>query len=309
MLVEHHGALGLSFGVLTVALGILGFLEWKALRGRNLDLEIDRLAAAAAQRQARVNSDASSLISDEAESNPANMARMPEKGPPPPPGHAMPPPPPPPGHAHSSMPPPPPPPARAVPPPPPPPSSDEDESFTARLGAAASKDMARPAVAAPPISFGNVVPPPPPSSGEGESSGPGGWADLLQRVRSNDSEPPSPFRPGSGTIPTTEDVPAPPASPPSGGGDAWEALLRKTSGSLSGEVAPPAPRSGVGLPGGSPFASSNTGGSGSDPEPGRAPLGETDDSVLPDFVRKTSRTISLDLSKGGASNPFQKPPQ
>jgi hypothetical protein len=295
ILLEHHGTLTIAFGFLSAAVGVLGFLEWKEWRERFKGLEIDRLAAAAAQRQARVNSDASALLAEDAMSNPAMAARQPERGAPPPP------PPPP----TAIMPPPPPPPSRsAPPPPPPPPASDAGGSFGSRLNAAASEDLAKPAVKAAPISFGGTAPPaPPPLPSDGGSS-PGGWADLLQRVRSNDSEPASPFQSDSESAAPVP--PTPVTRPPSGGGDAWEALLKKTSGAASGEVPPPPP----GMGGSSPFASSNTGGSGSDPEPGRAPSGDTDEHVLPDFVKKSSRTISLDLNKGGAaSNPFQKPPQ
>ena len=302
ILIENHTALTISWGLLTLALGVLGFLEMKGAKGRTMDLEIDRLAAAAAQRQARVNSDASALLAEDASSNPATMAARPERGaaPPPPPTAVMPPPPPPPTRS-----------APPPPPPPPPPSSDAGDTFGSRLGAAAMDDVAKPSVKAAPISFGGAAPPPPPTADAG-SSGPGGWADLLQRVRSNENEPPNPFKSGEGaaSVPAAEQGSPPPSPvrPPSGGGDAWEALLRKTSG--ASDASPPPGRPGVGLPGGSPFATLNTGGSGSDPEPGRATSGETDEHVLPDFVKKSSRTISLDLTKGGAaSNPFQKPPQ
>ncbi len=296
-LVKNEGALLGSFVVLTLALGGLGFAEMKANKGRSFDLEIDRLAAAAAQRQAKKSGDVSGLLDDVEVTNPAAMAtRMPEKAPPPPPTGAMPPPPPPPTRA------------AAPPPPPPPPPSDSSEGFGARL--AAADDLAKPAAKTAPISFGGGSPvPPPPAETGSPSGGGGGWADLLQRVRSNENDQPNPFKGGApSAIPSTEDdVPSKPT--PSGGGDAWEALLRKTAGAASGEVPAAIPRPGVGLPSSSPFASGNTGGTGSDPEPGRAPSGESDES-LPDFIKKSGRTISLDLNKGGAaSNPFQKPPQ
>ena len=299
-LVQHEGALLGSFVVLTVALGALGFAEMKANKGRSFDLEIDRLAAAAAQRQAKKSGDVSGLLDDEPSATPSVLApRMPEKAPPPPPPPT------------AGMPPPHPPPTRAAaPPPPPPPPSDGGDSFGARL--AAADDLAKPASKTAPISFGggSPVPPPPADSGSGSGGG-GGWADLLQRVRSNENDQPNPFKGGGSSIPSTEEDAGSPAPTrtPSGGGDAWEALLRKTAGAASGEVPAAIPRPGVGLPSSGSFASGNTGGSGSDPEPGRAPSGETDDS-LPDFIKKSGRTISLDLNKGGAaSNPFQKPPQ
>jgi hypothetical protein len=297
-LVQNQGALLGSFVLLSVALGGLGFAEMKANKGRSFDLEIDRLAAAAAQRQAKKSGDVSGLLDDDSIAPAAMAARVPEKAPPPPPPTA-------------GMPPPPPPPTRAAaPPPPPPPPSEAGDSFGARL--AAADDLARPATKTAPISFGGGSPvPPPPAETGSPSGGGGGWADLLQRVRSNENDQPNPFKGGApSAIPSTEED-APSSKPtPSGGGDAWEALLRKTAGAASGEVPPAAiPRPGVGLPSSSPFASGNTGGSGSDPEPGRAPSGESDES-LPDFIKKSGRTISLDLNKGGAaSNPFQKPPQ
>jgi hypothetical protein len=105
-----------------------------------------------------------------------------------------------------------------------------------------------------------------------------------------------------------------PSSAAPAGGDAWEALLRKTAGGqAAADEGSPFNRSGsVELPSNSPFAKSNTGQPPTDPEPGRAPAPEGDES-LPDFVKKASRTISLDLNKGGSGsgsvNPFQKPPQ
>lgn len=299
-LMQNQGPLLGSFVVLSVVLGGLGFAEMKANKGRSFDLEIDRLAAAAAQRQAKKSGDVSGLLDDEETSNPAQMAnRVPDRAPPPPPPTA-------------GMPPPPPPPTRAaVPPPPPPPPSDGGDSFGARL--AAADDLAKPATKTAPISFGGAspVPPPPADAGSGgpASGGGGGWADLLQRVRSNENEQPNPFKGGApGSIPSTEEDNARKPTPSGAGGDAWEALLRKTAGAASGEVPAAIPRPGVGLPSSGSFALGNTGGSGSDPEPGRAPSG--DDEGLPDFIKKSGRTISLDLNKGGAaSNPFQKPPQ
>ena len=111
VLVQNEGALLGSFLVLSVVLGGLGFVEMKANKGRSFDLEIDRLAAAAAQRQAKKSGDVSGLLDDDEAASPAMAARMPEKAPPPPPTAGMPPPPPPPTRA-------------ATPPPPPPPPSD-----------------------------------------------------------------------------------------------------------------------------------------------------------------------------------------
>lgn len=296
-LVQNQGALTGSFVVLTLAFGGLAYAEFKANKGRSFDLEIDRLAAAAAQRQAKKSGDVSGLLDDDEIGNPAQMAnRVPEKAPPPPPTAGMPPPPPPPTRA------------MVPPPPPPPPPPADGDSFGARL--AAADELAKPAAKTAPISFGNTPPvPPPPAEGGTGSGGGGGWADLLQRVRSNENDQPNPFKGGgSGSIPSTEDD-AGKKTPSGAGGDAWEALLRKTAGAASGEVPPPIPRPGVGLPSSGSFALGNTGGTGSDPEPGRAPSGETEDA-LPDFIKKSGRTISLDLNKGGAaSNPFQKPPQ
>lgn len=309
VLLDNQTTLGYSFAALTVAVVILGFSEWKN-RGQSLDLEIDRLAAAAAQRQAKVNTDASGLLDEP----PTDLAKAAQQeapssmmAPPPPPPTAVMAPPPPPAAARNSAPPPPPPPPS---PPPPPPAGDGD-NFAARL--AASQDSG--AIKVPPkppapISFGNTgaaAPPPPPSTESG-STGAGGWADLLQRVRSNegDAPPPNPFKPAAASTPSTEEeAPKPPAP---AGGDAWEALLRKTAGGASGETSSPFAKSGsVELPSNSPFAKPNTGPTPPNPEPGRA---SEDDAPLPDFVKKASRTISLDLNKGsGGSNPFQKPPQ
>ena len=124
-LVNNQGALLGSFGLLTVALAGLIIVEMKSNKGRSFDLEIDRLAAAAAQRQAKKSGDISSLLDEDEAVNASPMAaRMPDKAPPPP--------------STAGMPPPPPPPTRAVapPPPPPPPPPTDGASFGARLAAA-----------------------------------------------------------------------------------------------------------------------------------------------------------------------------
>ncbi len=65
MLMEHKGSLGLCFLLLTVACIGLAVVEYKDSQGRNLNLDIDRLAAAAAQRQARPPSDAATPLQKE----------------------------------------------------------------------------------------------------------------------------------------------------------------------------------------------------------------------------------------------------
>lgn len=286
VLVQNQGLLGASFAVLTLAVVVLGALEYKESKGRSLDLEIDRLAAAAAQRQAKLSNDASTLLEEEQASAPSAAAAPPPPapGPPPPPAAPLPPPP----TARMPV----PPMANKIPsPPPPPPPPDSGDTFSSRL---ADTEIVKPPPRPPtPIAFGAPSAPPVTES-VGNTSG--GWADLLQRVRSNEGEGPNPFK--SGTTPS-------PASnePPKAGGDAWEALLRKTAGGPSGEGASPFGKSAESA---SPFAA-KPGVPGPNPEAGGS-SGEAGDSAVPDFVKKTSRMISLDLNKGGSSsNPFQSP--
>lgn len=235
-LVANKSTLFVSFALLSVLLGVLGWKEYQEIKARSGDLAIDRLAAAAAQRKARVNTDSFALVNDEAGINPARAAAAPDPTFPPPP-----PPPPGPGMA-----PPPPPPVRSsVPPPPPLPE-----------GPAPTR-----AVPTFPVSDAEEKP--------GNTSG--GWADMLQRVRATEGE-------GGRPAAKKEENKA--------GGQAWEQLLRKTSGVL--EPPPPPPRAGVEL----------------NPTPKSA----DDDSAATVEAPKANRTISLDFGGGGASsNPFQKP--
>ena len=118
----------------------------------------------------------------------------------------------------------------------------------------------------------------------------GGWADLMQKVRSA-KESEAPFAPPS--RPAAE---APKASAP----DAWEALLKKTAAASAvdnpfagGDSRPsPVPQSSA-----NPFASLGGGSTGALPPPPPAP--EEPAEPLPDFIRKASRTISLDSFKSG----------
>lgn len=294
--VEHSGLLGASFALLTVGVLVLGTLEAKNRNsGRTLTLEIDRLSAAVAQRAPRVGTDSGQIAMEDAGLNPAQAAREapPPPPPPPPPAPSAPPPPAPAAAAPRAA-------AAAPPPPPPPPAPPGGDSFAARLNQKNDSGALMPPVKAAPISFGAPAAaeaPAPPAGG----SSPGGWADLLQRVRSNDGEAANPFK-GSGSPPSTEDEPPAPPKAPSGGGDAWEALLRKTSGAQTSPA--PSPKSGViGMPANSPFS---PGAAPPPPEPPPRPPVE-DDSVDTGVKLKT---ISLDFNKGGAgSNPFQKPPQ
>ena len=284
ILVQNQGILGASFAVLTIAVVVLGGLEYKESKGRSLDLEIDRLAAAAAQRQAKLSNDASALLEDEQPvATAASAPPPPVPGPPPPPAAPVPPPP----TARMPV----PPVGNRIPAPPPPPESGD--TFSSRL---ADTEIVKPPPRPPaPISFGAPSAPPVTES-VGNTSG--GWADLLQRVRSNEGEGPNPFKGGA-------PPPAAPNEAPKAGGDAWEALLRKTAGGAgaSGEGASPFAKSAEGS---SPFAS-KPGVPTDNPEAGGA-SGEPAETVVPDFMKKTSHTISLDLNKGGSSsNPFQSP--
>lgn len=303
--------------VLGVAtLGLIGG-EISAMRKER---EVARLALAVEQQRLEMAEQRAAAEEASARSapalNPLMAGRAPKSEsaprptsapPPPPPAMAAAPPPPP------AMPaaPPPPAPAAFMPPPPPPlpaaAASSGDANPFARLAAlgAESEESVKKASKANPISLPTAPPEAPPPT---ES---GGWADLMQKVRSaKDSEGPV-FSP-----------PPPPAArpaadaPKAGGADAWEALLKKTSAAAAGDnpfaagdlgrsAPPPEPGplkdllSNSSAPASAnPFASLGgaTSGGALQPPP---PAPEAPQEPLPDFIRKASRTISLDSFKSG----------
>ena len=71
-LMENKKLVGIVFFGSQRGLGGVVFLDYRATQGRSLDLAIDRLAFAAAQRDPRPQSDASALLSEEA---PSDLAR------------------------------------------------------------------------------------------------------------------------------------------------------------------------------------------------------------------------------------------
>jgi len=170
---------------------------------------------------------------------------------------------------------------------PPPPSAPMSPSLPPPVG---------PLPVAPAATSQSLPKVPTPPASEGGDQGSGGWGDLLKRVRSSESGDltPTPKVSSNSSSTVTISVPAHEPRLPAGGlevDEGWDALLKKSSGQV-----------------GSPFPS-QPGGLGVDPEPGRAGSGGNEEGGLPDFIKKSSRTISLDFTKGGAaSNPFQKPP-
>lgn len=193
----------------------------------------------------------------------------------------------------------------ASPPPPPPPAAaaDDDNPFR-RLSKLGNEDspLAAPRSTAPPLP---VSAPPvsaaPPADSGGSS---GGWADLLQRVRAGEpsSEDSGKMAARPVTPPSTEDDAS------SSSSAAWESLLKKSAHDISpapdqstvsaGEL-PRAIKLGIGLGGGEEEKASPV-------DPLRMALDNpsTDpEENLPDFVKKATRTIALDLKKGGEQTP------
>lgn len=216
--------------------------------------------------------------------------------------------------APASFSPPPPPEPMGRPPAAPPPSSDDDNPFR-KLSKLGGEDDSPLAPARPPVPRSEpasipvpAAPTPSPASSSSPDSGAssGGWADLLQRVRAGE--------PGSGSAsedsgsmqsrgampPMTEE------EAPSSSTTAWESLLKKSANDLG-----PAPdQSTVGGGDFQPRSIKLGGGGGGDEAPVVDPLRmaldnpSTDpDENLPDFVKKATRTIALDLKKGGEQTP------
>lgn len=213
---------------------------------------------------------------------------------------------------------PPPPPAEpmARPPaaPPPPPAADDDNPFR-KLSKLGGEDDSPLAPARPPVPRSEPasipVPaapaPSPASSGLGDSGGSsGGWADLLQRVRagepgSGSASEDSGSMPGRSAMPPMTEV----ESAPSSSTAAWESLLKKSANDVG-----PAPDTST--VGGGDFQprSIKLGGGGGEEAPVVDPLrmaldnpSSDPDENLPDFVKKATRTIALDLKKGGEQTP------
>ena len=258
-------------------------------------IEMAEQRAAAEEASARSSPALNPLMAGRAQR--ADAAPRPTSAPPPPPPSLSPSPPP----------------ATFIPPPPPPlpagaaPSGDANPfARLAALGAESEESAKKVDNKTSPISLPTAPPEGPPLT---ES---GGWADLMQKVRSaKETEGPalgSPITPLA--RPAAE-------APKAGGADAWEALLKKTSAASAGDnpFAPgdlgrsmPNPVSGPrqDLLGSSsspasanPFASLGapaTSGGALQPPPS-AP--EAPQEPLPDFIRKASRTISLDSFKSG----------
>ena len=302
---------GLFFLELAFFCCVLVWELWARRDERNQMFEIDRLAAAANIKQSRVSESMSN--EDDLGLSPALVARTrPEAA-----SVSAPPPPP----APTSSAPPPPAPATQAPspalsrvaPPPPPPMPPSDNSSPSFSGT--SK--------VPPLAFPSASPAAPAASAAGAPSGEsaGGWAELLHRVRSGDGDGPSSDRPGVPKFNTSDEsaevagpkkspFPLTPAAaaPATGGGDAWEALLKKTaapSGGLSfgggGDTANPFSKmmsSSPGGGGGNPFAKAGVppGSSAEDLEPPRNPLAD-------ESVRKAPPNRSISLGFGSAEKP------
>lgn len=191
-------------------------------------------------------------------------------------------------------------------PPPAAPSGGEDDNPFRKLSKLGGEDDSPLATPRPPVprSEPAAVPVTPaasaPSMDSGSSSG--GWADLLQRVRAGEpsSEDSGKLTARSVSPPSTEDE-APSSSA------AWESLLKKSVNDLgatpdvttvSGEVTPRGAIK-LGLGGGGDEEKSPV-------DPLRMALDNpsTDpEENLPDFVKKATRTIALDLKKGGEQTP------
>jgi hypothetical protein len=279
--------------------------EFKANRDdKMMTLEIDRLAAAATMKQSRVNE---SISSDDLGLSPALVARTQDAPPyaPPPvaPAAAAPP-------AQAAPAPPvtaPPVPARTTPPPPPP--MTDFSAHPPPPAMPSMPSMSEPAPnKLPPLNF-----PAPAQAGAGGADAAGGWAELLHRVRAGDGEG-TPDRPGVPKFPSGEGDALKRSAPPvGGGGDAWEALLKKTaapSGGLnfnSGEGVNPFAKmlggGGTGSVAGAPnpFAKGIApGASGEDLQGPRNPLA---DESVPGLNRKgPNRSISLGFGS------VEKPP-
>ncbi len=214
----------------------------------------------------------------------------------------------------SSFSPPPPPEPMARPPAAPPPSSDDDNPFR-KLSKLGGEDDSPLAPARPPVPRSEpagipvpAAPTPSPASSAPVDSGAssGGWADLLQRVRAGEPGSGSPSE-DSGSMQTRGAMPPmTEEEAPSSSTAAWESLLKKSANDLG-----PAPdQSTVGGGDFQPRSIKLGGGGGGEEaavvDPLRMALDNpsTDpDENLPDFVKKATRTIALDLKKGGEQTP------
>ncbi len=189
--------------------------------------------------------------------------------------------------------------AHRMPSPPPPSSGDEDNPFR-KLSKLGSEDDSPLATPRPPMPATTPAATPPSMVDSGSSSG--GWADLLQRVRAGE-----PSSEDSGKISTSSlnvSAPRTEEEAPSSSA-AWESLLKKSATDLTApDVTTIAgdfqPRGAIklGLGGGDEEKAPV--------DPLRMALDNpsTDpDENLPDFVKKATRTIALDLKKGGEQTP------
>lgn len=196
-----------------------------------------------------------------------------------------------------------------------PPASDDDNPFR-KLSKLSGEDDSPLAPARPPVPRSEpasipVPPAPTPtpspaSSALGDSGGSsGGWADLLQRVRAGEpgsaSDDSGGMQSRSAMPPMTEEEAAPSSSTA-----AWESLLKKSAN----DVGPAPDTSTVGGGDFQPRSIKLGGGGGGEEAPVVDPLRmaldnpSTDpDENLPDFVKKATRTIALDLKKGGEQTP------
>lgn len=195
--------------------------------------------------------------------------------------------------------------SRVAPAPPPPPaaaSADDDNPFR-RLSKLGNEDspLAAPRSSAPPLPVSPPVASAPAADSGGSS---GGWADLLQRVRAGEpsSEDSGKMSARPVTPPSTEDEGS------SSSSAAWESLLKKSAhdiapapdqSTVAASELPRAIKLGLGMGGGEEEKAPVV-------DPLRMALDNpsTDpEENLPDFVKKATRTIALDLKKGGEQTP------
>lgn len=224
-LAQYEG--GLTKSAIGLAVILCGLVAWEVLESKKASrssLDIAKLAAAAAKKKASSAAPASGSL----DSTPSRSFAPP---PPPPPSTTPPPPPPPPASS-------------AAPPPMENPFATPPSAPSATPGSIPSS----------PIATDSTVAFNPPDAGSS-----GGWADLLQRVRSGEPEAASfsgdapapstegdavanPFQVG-GEAPSFGIAASPsPAAEPSSSSEAWEALLKRTTNpEPSGFDAPPTP--------------------------------------------------------------------
>jgi hypothetical protein len=292
----------LTFGAAIFGLGLVGTAAWELVSMKR-DADVSQLAQAVESRSLLASVEAAEDSAPAVNPLLAGRASSSRFAPEPPSASGRPAPPPPPGARASEPPAPPspasavytPPPVSAVAPPPPPPAVTAEVNPFAKLSQGEDDTVSK-AMNKPPIALSGSPEPPPKEPGT-ES---GGWADLMQKVRTAKENETGPLTPA-----------APPAKP-SGQGGAWEALLKKTTSSsevlqtgpassLPRPTFPPSPSaSGEGMPAVPPAAPNNPF-SNLAPPPPPAPQEEAAKSDnVPDFIRKASasRTISLDFGKG-----------